>query len=342
MFKFLINLFFNNNNSEEEKKPRLAGFSYLFKAKRVCFEEKFNFTIHYLFNNEVWLAACSVAEGLGFENSQYAIENYVSEKYKRTVNQLVFNNQNDDGHDSLICINKLGVLQLLDYLDFENKAEFIAWIIEDLFCQLEDKFIPSPLDLKITKVLNTVDYIKQHNDETVRTNDQFKSQVIERFECFNKQITELHNKISMYDNIEELYNRLQDHHGSRNFLNTSSDDDDNNNINNNNNMCRYETVRFPRDASKHPRLTIFAKPSEDGTTQLSFLASQQRHHNSLKRKYGDMEMIYDNIHPNPQMAMYCINEELDLKNFNYTKRSRRTIILNCSMDTAKSFISENV
>lgn len=340
MLKFIKNLFFvkhNDDNEESENnnnKSRLAGFSYLFKTKRVCFEEKFRFTIHYLFNDEIWLAAHSVAEGLGFENAQYAIGNYVNEKYKRTINQLVFNNYEQDD-DSLICINKLGMLQLLDYLDFENKAEFTAWLIEDMFCQLEDKFIPSPLDAKITKVLNTVDYIKQHNDEMLRTNEQFKSQVIERFECFNKQITELHDKISMYDNIEELYKRLQDHHGSRNFLVSDCS-------NHHSDMCRYETVRFPRDASKHPRLSIFAKPSENGTTQLSFLASQQRHHNSLKRKYNDMEMIYDNIHPNPQLAMHCINEELELKNFNYTKRNRRTIVVNCSLDTAKSFINENI
>ncbi|QEI03501.1 38.7KDA [Spodoptera cosmioides nucleopolyhedrovirus] len=345
----------NNNilKRKEISSSLLSGFSYLFKTKRIQFDDQFSFTINYLFNDEVWIAGDKLAEGLGFPDPHAAIDELVDDKYKRTINELVFNNGIKDT-DGLICVNKHGALQLIDQLDFKNKAEFTAWIIEEVYVELENKFLPSPLDDKLNKVLAAVDTIKQHNNEALRTNDQFKDQVIERFEWFNVQISELNKKMSMLNNVDELYKRLQDYHKSNNggqqsnnniFSNgsssTSSLSRENNSLVLENEHTRYETVRFPRDTSKHPRLSVFVKPSEEGT-EVAFITAQQRRHNALKRKFNDMEMIYDSVHPNPQLAMHCINEELDIKQFDYTKRSRRLIHVNSPIETVKSFINENL
>lgn len=346
----------NNYNDEEESPPvkqrknLLAGFSYLFKTKRIQFDDQFSFTVNYMFNDEVWIAAEKLALELGFSDPQRAVDKLVDDKYKRTINELVFNNINvDENNDSLMCVNKHGVLQLLDHLDFKNKAEFTAWIIEEVFVELENKFLPSPVDEKLNKVLDAVDTIKQHNDQVSRTNTEFKDQVIERFEWFNAQISKLDNKITALNDVDELYKRLQDHHTKNNFKNdrsifscssntittagaaAESDDD--------NNAARY--VRFPRNTSIRPRLSVFVKPVADGT-ELAFVTAQQRNHKALKRKYNDMEMIYDSVHPNPQMAVHCINEELVNKRIRHLKFSRRQMHVYGSVDTVKSFINENL
>ncbi|AIZ48577.1 38.7K protein [Agrotis segetum nucleopolyhedrovirus B] len=368
MFEFLVNLFGGGDGGEEKgedvdvvnkrSEPTSCGFSYMFKKKRIRFDDQFSFTIHYLFNDEIWLAANAFAAGVGFSNPADAVRQYVETKYKCPLNQLMFgeNNNNDTQDSSVVCLNKHGVLQLLDHINFDNKAEFIAWLIENVYVELENKFLPSPIEDKLNKMLTAVDEIKQHNDELARTNENFKSQVIERFELFDRRISQLGDKIAKFENVDELYKRLREHHRTTtapthlrhpSFFSDGVVGDDNNDIIgetgviSNGDLSRYETVRFPRDTSKHPRLSVFVKPSESGT-QLAFVASQQRRHGALKRKYNDMEMIYDSVHPNPQLAMQCINEELDMKNFDYRKQSRRTLHINCSVDTAKSLIHENL
>jgi hypothetical protein len=346
MFQFIHKLLFGNGEDEEQdknittiKKPRLAGFSYLFKKKRLQFDEQFSFTMHYLFNDELWLAACAFADGIGYIDADAAVYDHVDDKYKRSVNQLLFNNDSQDC--SVVCINKHGVLQLLDCIDFTNKAEFTAWLFDNVFVELEGKFVPSPIDEKLTKVLKAIDGLQQHNSEMALTNEQFKSQVIEKFDAFDRRVAELNDKMTMFENVDDLYRRLREHHRTldsprqMSFLSSSDDD------RRNEECVRFDTVRFPRDTSKHPRLSVFVKPDDNGT-QLAFVASQQRRHCALKRKYSDMEMIYDNVHPNPELAMQCINEELDMKNFDYRKKSRRILHINCNLDTAKSFIQENL
>ncbi|ACI28723.1 38.7K protein [Agrotis ipsilon multiple nucleopolyhedrovirus] len=375
MFEFIVNLFGGSGGGDKggdessgvvaNKSGLLCGFSYLFKKKRIRFDEQFSFTIHYLFNDEIWLAANAFAAGVGFSDPAEAVRQFVDSKYKCSLNQLVFNvgggggggGEDNNAEEGLVCVNKHGVLQLLDQIDFDNKAEFMAWLIENVYAELENKFLPSPIDEKLNKMLTAVDDIKQHNDELARTNEHFKSQVIERIEMFDRRIAQLNDKMVMFENVDELYRRLREHHRTTtastssaarhlrhpSFLSASDvgGGDSGDIIGENGDLCRYETVRFPRDTSKHPRLSVFVKPSESGT-QLAFVASQQRRHGVLKRKYNDMEMIYDSVHPNPQLAMQCINEELDMKNFDYRKQSRRTLHINCSVDTAKSLIHENL
>lgn len=361
MIKFLTSLFTgdegssdNNSVSTPIKNVDLSGFSYLFKKKRLEFDDQFSFTIHYLYKNEVWLAANAFAAGVGYEDAKKAIDRLVDHKYKQSVNRLVFDRDSgdDDDDDGSICINKHGVLQLLDHIEFDNKAEFTAWLFQKVYHELEGKFVPSPIDEKLTKVLAAVDGIKLHNDEMARIGENFKSQVIERFELFDRRIAELNEKMTVYDNVDELYKRLRDHHASTatthlrrrpSFLSGTSESSATAAAPSahHNDLSRYETVRFPRDTSKHPRLSVYVKPAENGT-RVAFLASQQRRHATLKRKYTDMEMIYDSVHPNPQLAMHCINEELDSKNFDYSKQSRRSLHINCSVDTVKSFIHETL
>jgi prophage antirepressor-like protein len=352
MFEFLSSLFGgggaeatfvvdDNVCSSTSKKPKLSGFSYLFKKKRIEFDQQFRFTIHYLYNEEIWLAANSFASGIGFADPDEAVSTCVVDCYKRSLNQLVFNS---DQEASVVCINKHGVLQLLDHIDFECKAEFTAWLIENVYCELEGKFVPSPLDEKLNKVLAAVDGIQRHNVDAAETNERFKAQVIER-------VAELNAKMSMYENVDDLYRRLREHHRTvrpaddqrrMSFMSSSSCHPQEAATGSGNvETSRYENVRFPRDVTKHPRLSVFVEPHGD-STHVAFVASQQKRHGALKRKYNDMEMIYDSVHPNPQMAMQCIDEELNMKNFDYIKTTRRRMKINCNVDTVKSFIQENL
>ncbi|AIE47744.1 ac13 [Peridroma alphabaculovirus] len=323
----------------------LNGFSYIFKKKRIRFDDQFCFTVHHLLvDDQVWFAAVPFAAGVGHDNPEAAVHDFIDDKYKQNVNRLLFADRaaNDQG---VMCANKHGILQLLEHADFDNKAEFTAWLIEKVFRDLESKNAPpSPTEEKLNKVLAAVDSIQQHNGAMASVNEEFKAQVIERFEVFDRRVAQLHEKMSAFDNVETLYQRLRQHHrllDRDTHMSFLSDTDRGGEDVEARQMCRYETVRFPRDASKHPRLSVFAKPLETGT-QVAFVASQQRNAAARKRKYNDMELIYDSVHPNPQLAMHCINEELDMKNFGYCKKARRVVHVNCSLDTVKSFIEENL
>ncbi|AKC91631.1 ac13 [Lambdina fiscellaria nucleopolyhedrovirus] len=131
------------------------------------------------------------------------------------------------------------------------------------------------------------------------------------------------------------------------------------NINNEVNEMRYDTVKYPKDATKHPRLAVFVKSKNTpalsydnehdkatlgnvATTDVAFLTGQNQHLKSNKRKYeaADMELVYDAVHPNPLMAVLCFNEELELKNFKFSKKSKRFYNVECDVETMKSFINE--
>nr|WUR10859.1 38.7K [Calliteara abietis nucleopolyhedrovirus] len=134
-----------------------------------------------------------------------------------------------------------------------------------------------------------------------------------------------------------------------------------------NNARRYETVKFPRDVSKHPRLAVFVRSvgnksvdnndnsvvdrvnnfehnnnGDDQVVQLAFLSGQQRNFNVRKRPYRHMEQLYDVVHPNPVMAIQCINEELRSRNYKFTKKRGRLFEVECDLATLKAFIDENL
>ncbi|AHH82716.1 38.7 kDa protein [Buzura suppressaria nucleopolyhedrovirus] len=336
----------NNKNFENVKRnenPVIKKYSYLFEEKTLTFDNQFCFVLRYLIKNEeIWMIGYDLAAGIGFDNPNLAVNRYVQFTEWKSVNQLLFDKFTAD--DGIKCINRNGALQLLNNIDFKNKAEFIACLLET-FNELEHFHKPSSTSIvndddKFDKLLEAIEAIKCNNTLLLENNTTFKTQIIDKlgaFELqFSHQIQELHNKIIQYENVEQLYTRLKKYHKT---LEGSALDDCCSIFNEHQN--RYETVRFPRNPSKFPRLAVYVKPDNQGT-QLAIIAGQQKNMQARKRKYKDMELVYDSVHPNPLLAVHCINEELDNKNYNYSKRGKRVYHIQSDVNTVKSFINENV
>ncbi|QED40641.1 38.7K [Chrysodeixis includens nucleopolyhedrovirus] len=359
MFAFLKNLFNLKNTkvdhvSEKTKIEYETAFSYIFKKKRIVFDDMFCFTVRYMYHErEVWIIAQDFARGISFSDPDN-VADVIDSMYTRTVDELIFSNNinrnqkiNPAAKPRDICTNKFGMLQILQNVEFLHKPEFTTWLIESVFYELESQFystttnVNTPLDDKLSKVLDALEAIKNTNCEL----ESLRRDIREKFDSLDKKMS-----------VEEVYNNLQDYHQQRTNGRDTVDnvsclleshiiptvEDSLGNNDSERQLCRYETVKFPRDTSKHPRLAVFVKSTEDNCTEICFLAGQSARHKSLKRKYDDMELVYDNVHPNPQLAILCLNEELDMKNLAYKKKNRRKLTVNCSLTTARSFINENL
>nr|AGE61396.1 38.7K protein [Chrysodeixis chalcites nucleopolyhedrovirus]AGE61846.1 38.7K protein [Chrysodeixis chalcites nucleopolyhedrovirus] len=287
----------------------------------------------------------------------------------------------NDDNKTIFIINKHGAMQILDNVNFKNKIEFTTWMIENVFDAMKEEHLSTkkkplplaslPIEEKMTEMLRVFDAFVRNNEtntiETLTKNYQaietLKAQMCENFEKIEKKISaeELYSQLEKYrvDRHNHRVNRNNYRVDGHNIEATSDNcvaddcqlscksrnnqsDDDDDHDGGYRQMCRYESVRFPRDSSKHPRLAVFVKSLENNSTQIAFLSGQSKRHRAMKRKYSDMELVYDSIHPNPQLAMLCLNEELDMKNFNYKKKTRRTLQVESSVETVKSFIFENL
>ncbi|ADB84364.1 38.7K protein [Apocheima cinerarium nucleopolyhedrovirus] len=328
------------------------NYSYLLKRQTFKFHNQFLFGLRYIVAEELWMVGCDFAYGVGFDDAEKAIKSLVDERYVKFLNTIVFKNNvaQDSNHAGNVkCINKTGAFQLLNNIDFDNKAEFIAYLLEN-FKNLESKLTTnkslSSDDDKLSKVLTAIETIKKDNASLLDRNEHFKNQVFDKFGAFerrfNEQIVELDKKICLYDNVEQLYNKLRTFHKSKEITSSFSNLSFLSNESHNNDDCRYETVKFPRDSSKYPRLAVYVKSNATQGTDLAFLAGQQKNMGARKRKYQDMELVYDAVHPNPLLALHCINEELENKNFKFCKKSKRMYCIDSDIDTVKSFINENV
>lgn len=375
----------NSSSDEDEKlesykrydnKNVVRRYSYVLTNERIVFGHDIDFLLYYLIkNSQLWLLGVDFAANLGFSQPVNAIHACVDKEHKCLLDTLVCGDKaaavnEDNDAKSPVCLNRQGTLQLLNYIQFKtnNKAEFTAYLM-DKIADLQKKAVRplvSVTDQKLAKILNAVETLRCNDESLIESNKEFKNEVIHKFSCFEArfgrfqdQLAELDKKVSVYENINQLYDKLKEHHhkkhldekaangvlnhaggGNSNSYTSFSMFDEGNNSGGGD-SCRYESVRFPRDVTKHPRLTVYAKPDQEGT-KLTFVAGQKTHTDRSKRKYRDMELLYDSIHPNPQLAVHCLNEELESRDFNCKKRTKREYYLNCSMDTVRSFISENV
>ncbi len=367
MFAYIKSLFLgqakqlqptSDDGKEKERIKYEAAFSYIFKKKRIVFDDLFCFTIRYLYHDrDIWIMAQDFARGVGLVDPDN-IGHIIDRKYMKTINEIIFfNNVNlvshelniDSDDDVCFCINKHGILQVLENVEFVNKPEFTSWLLESVLFELESQYLPiSPIDNKLTKVLDALESIKStgFDLETLRQDINEKFDALEKrmsIEVLHDKLREYHNQTNygpdngrdVYDDCRfSLLSDIRSRNGGGN--NTVVD------CSNERRLCRYESVRFPRDSSKHPRLAVYVKSLDDNSTEIAFLSGQSRRHRAMKRKFSDMELVYDNVHPNPQLAIMCLNEELDMKNLKYKKKNSRMLHVDCSLSTARSFISENL
>ncbi|QEI03700.1 hypothetical protein [Rachiplusia nu nucleopolyhedrovirus] len=363
MFSFIKSLFswnsknthsVRNNIKENGRSEYEPAFSYIFKKKRIVFENILCFTVRYLVHDrEVWMLAQDFARGISYREPDN-VADVVQSQYVKSLNEiLLFRNNDSSSNDSKtsseICVNKYGILQILDNVEFAEKSKFTTWLIEIVFAELESESRlnfghqqpSSHLDSKLVKVLDAIESLKN----TSFVIADLRQDICEMFNKLEKKMSaeELHKMLHEYYRRHEPVNgkdTMEDGHLS--FLSDSRLCDINGEDNEERQLCRYETVRFPRDSSKHPRLAVYAKELDANCTEIAFLSGQSRRHRTLKRKYDDMELIYDDIHPNPQLAILCFNEELDMKSLKFRKKNRRLMQVDCSLATARSFIHENL
>lgn len=317
------------------------NFSYILKKKTIRFDNQFNFNVRYFVKqSEIWLVGRDFAKGIGYKNANTAVHCFVDSKYKIALDDLINGSVVESEYDNSVwCINKHGVLQLLDNIDFENKAEFTAWLLDTTtFYETTTSTVTTPpLDQKITQAVELMmNELKQNNANQIRSNQEFSERVAvkfgqfeERLNKFENKLAQLHGKLNSYENLSNLYTRLCDHHQQLNVVAEPA-------------SLRPNTIRMPKDESKHPRLAVFVKADPSGGTEIAYMGGQRKHYLQRKRKYKDMELVYDAVHPNPQMAIHCINEELDSKQYKIAKKSKRTVIVECDVDVAKSLIVNNV
>ncbi|ADD73844.1 38.7 kDa protein [Lymantria xylina nucleopolyhedrovirus] len=106
------------------------------------------------------------------------------------------------------------------------------------------------------------------------------------------------------------------------------------------------TVKLPKDSTKHPWLAVFAKEvcrEEAGAaTQIAFATSRAAA-SARKRKYCDMNLIYQGVHPNPQLAVCCITEEWQERGLSFSKRARQPVyVVDSNIQNVKTSIYENI
>ncbi|ABF47463.1 38.7K protein [Clanis bilineata nucleopolyhedrovirus] len=338
------------------------------KLKFDCVE----FRLRYTYVDDcVWAIIVDLLKGLDIDAAHL---DYVHPDNVKTLNELIFKNSSRVG-GSLKCINSMGCVQILKSCNKLDLANDLIDAINSL------KPNTNKVDVAVEKRQNSnesieqklatmMEYIEKCNKTLVDTNQCFKNEIINKFsvldtkiENFENQLKQVNEKIDLLNNVEQLYQTLKEHHKNKlvnskvvtakadsttsclSFLDESHRQEDQGVTSSNNftsNYNRYETVKFPKDMSKHPRLSVFVKPLNENSTAVAFLSGQKRHNLLGKRKYNNMELVYDSIHPNPQLAVHCINEELDSKQFEYHKRTRRLYHVQCGVDVVKSFINENL
>nr|ANW09692.1 ac13 [Malacosoma sp. alphabaculovirus]ANW12343.1 ac13 [Malacosoma sp. alphabaculovirus] len=299
-----------DSSAHETEKPSAAGYSYIFKTRQIdC--DGFNFNIRYLYKEKLWIVLADIVSGLKCEPF---IDNIVADlaQHIKPLNELLFSKI--ETVDRIKCIDRIGVMKLLKrYVDRDNQHVLVEWFDRHVYGR--------SAIVDTTKMLMNL--------------ERQNGILINKLMGFENKIAELDKKITLHDNISSLYDSLCEHHKKKNLTSSSSSF-----LNGEDGVV---SVRLPRNVSKHQHLAIFAKPIDDcANTKVAYLFGQKRHFQNRKRKFQDMELVYESVHPNPQMAIHVINEELEMKSFNCVKRARSVYEVDRELDVVKSFINDIV
>ncbi|ACF05413.1 38.7 kDa protein [Adoxophyes orana nucleopolyhedrovirus] len=319
----------DDNNDRIKKK--LSNISYLFQKQVVSVNPFKPFTFKYLLErgdkNIVWVILYDFIDGMRIkdENSALSIVDPSNFKFLDAILPNNFALKNC----KIQCCNKYGILEMLESVCFENKAVFVSKILE-LCNEIEgndnSNNVGKETENKFEKLYKIIESLKNSNESMSQS---LKTQVFDRFNMFETKLAQLDNKISLYENIGTVYEQLREHHKRLNnhaYANMFAE----NSIN----------VRMPRDENKHPRIAVFVQPAEAGT-QIAFVSGQKRHVQKRKHNYNGMELIYENVHPNPHMAVHCIAEDFNTNNYEVTKKKAKLLHVKCNLDTVKSLICNN-
>ncbi|BAC67376.1 hypothetical protein AhnVgp125 [Adoxophyes honmai nucleopolyhedrovirus] len=325
----------NDLDDNDTIKKKLSNISYLFQKQVVSVNPFEPFTFKYLLErgdkNIIWVIMHDFIDGMRIkdENSALSIVDSSNFKYLDTILPNNFALKNCQ----IKCCNKYGILEMLESVCFENKAVFVSKILE-MFNEIEgnnnhnvnSNNVGKETELNFEKLYKIIESLKHSNKSMSQS---LKTQVSDKFNMFETKLAQLDKKISSYENFASIFKQLQEHHKRLN-----------------NQSCatilakNAINVRMPRDENKHPRIAVFVQPAEAGT-QIAFVSGQKRHVQKRKRNYNGMELIYENVHPNPHMAVHCITEDFNTSNYEVTKKKAKLLHVKCNLDTVKSLICNN-
>nr|AYU75307.1 38.7 kDa protein [Spodoptera littoralis nucleopolyhedrovirus] len=335
MFKNFIQKTFSilktDDDDDDDRELHIASSAAKRLGRKLLhFKNLFSFYIRYVIvEDAAWFVAHDFARGIGHDDVRDS-HRYVEKRYRRSLDQLLNNDQDYVGGDATVwCIDKHGCLQLLDAIeDFEDKSDFTVWFLNDIVARLEKK------DGEIlNRILDSVEQIKRGDAE-------FRNTVVSNFKDYDIRLNSLSERIACLDRIDTLYDRLKEYteHNKKQFPIASErqQQHDGRWIDN------TAVVRYPRDLSKRPRLCVLIETNEDnGATIIKFIAGQHQYcdRQYRKRKFGQ-QLVYDNVHPNPQLEFIRLCEELESKNYKVTKLSRSSVrIDDLPLESAKSFVN---
>nr|BEV20870.1 hypothetical protein [Bombyx mori nucleopolyhedrovirus] len=226
------------------------------------------------------------------------------------LNEIIFHKQKskrDLNSLGALFATKQGLLKILMRLNFDNKSNAL------LHLQTEGE--RDDLRDKIESVLKHVKKLNTNSEKFMVTHETFKNDVGNRFEQFELRLNELDAKLNMLQSAEKLKTTIV----------TES---------------KNGTVTFPRDITKHQHLAIFSERIDD-RIKLAFVLGQERHFRKRKMRFeDDMEVLYDGVHPNPLLAIQCINEKLYDKHYKIRKIAKRVIDVDCTHNVVKEVIQE--
>nr|QIT08169.1 38.7K [Lymantria dispar multiple nucleopolyhedrovirus] len=164
--------------------------------------------------------------------------------------------------------------------------------------------------------------------------DEEQNAILAHLRATNASIREIQQKLQTLEKIGGILNRAD-----------ADADDDLSFLDEPDKPPVGATVKFPRDATKHPWLAVLAKEVwRDGAvaTEIAFATSRAAA-SSRKRKYSDMSLIYQGVHPNPQLAVCCITEEWQERGLSFSKRARQPVYLvDSNIQKVKSAVYENI
>jgi Protein of unknown function (DUF3627) len=229
------------------------------------------------------------------------------------LNEIIFPKSNSDRSleslGSLFATQK-GIANILKKLQFENKIEVIMNLMRVHNVERDH------LHDKIETVLKHVRNLNENSEKFLECHETFKTEVSTKFANFETRLNELNTKLNTIQTAEKIKNIVHQH--------------------------VRDQVMFPRDITKHQRLAVFSERVDDHT-RLAFVSGQESHFRKRKAQFeDDMEVLYDDVHPNPLLAIHCISENFYNKNYKVNKLGKRVINVNCDVNVAKNIVHEVV
>ncbi|USC25865.1 hypothetical protein [Palpita vitrealis nucleopolyhedrovirus] len=227
------------------------------------------------------------------------------------LNKIIFNKPDVGERDvnslGALFATKAGLVKFLMTLNFKDKTETLMHIqIESERDNLQDK---------IESVLKHVKQLNENSEKFIITHETFKDNVTHKFEQFELRLHELDAKLNVLQSAENLKTAIVDAENNK-------------------------TVTYPRDVTKHQHLAVFSERVANGL-KVAFVSGQERHFRKRKMQFEDnMDVLYEGVHPNPTMAIQCINEKLYDKRYKVRKLNKRTIDVNCTANIIKDVIQE--